>query len=140
MTFSVPTGWRVVDAPANMKLDYQIAVAALHKGSMPNIVITDETFSGTTDQYADFSVRHMSKSIPESKFIDKSKFQTKGGISGTKVVMRNTVQGQALRQVFYLFPTKTGLILTFTVSSPVEQGLKYDKAMDAAMRDLILKK
>lgn len=140
LILALPAGWRVADAPAAMKLDYPIAVTTPYKGSTPNLVVTDEAFTGTPDEYADVSVRNIGKLIPDSKLISKAAFKTRGGVTGTKLVMRNTMQGAPLRQVFYLFPSNTGLMLTFTVSSPVAQGFKHDKAMDDSMRGIVLGK
>lgn len=140
LTLSVPSGWRVMEAPAVMDLDCDIAVTAQYDGFTPNIVVTDEVFSGSSDEYADGVTKSFGNQFSTSKLIKKSPFKTNSAIAGTKLVVRNTMQGRSMRQVFYLFPTRSGVMITLTVTSPVEQGFKHDKAMDNAMRKIRIDK
>jgi hypothetical protein len=140
LTLTVPPGWQVTEGAAALALEYPIAVTAQYEGFTPNIVVTDEVFSGSSDEYADDMTRSFGNAFSTSKLISKTRFKTNAGILGTKVVARNTIMGAVLRQVFYLFPTRSGFMLTFTASSPVEQGFKHDKAIDAAMRKIKIEK
>lgn len=140
LTYTVPAGWRVIDSPPALELEYQTAVTTAHSGVTPNIVITDEVFSGSADEYAKDLTRGFDNPFSTSKLISKSKFKTNAGILGTKVVVRNTFQGVPLRQVFYLFPSRAGIMLILTVTSPVQQGFKHDKVVDETMRKILIEK
>ncbi|MBC7808279.1 MAG: hypothetical protein H7145_19270 [Akkermansiaceae bacterium] len=140
LILTVPPRWQVTEGSPVLALDYPVAVTTPYKGFTPNIVVTDEVFSGSSDEYASEVTRSFGNAFSTSKLISKGKFKTNAGISGTKLVVRNTVMGVVLRQVFYLFPSKSGLMLTFTVSSPVEQGFKHDKAIDDSMRKVVIAK
>lgn len=140
LTLTVPKGWRVIDAPPGLDLDYQVGVTTIYKGFTPNIVVTDEVFSGSSDEYAANMTRSYGNMFSASKLISKARFKTARGLLGTKVVSRNTLQGVVMRQVAYLFPSRSGVMMIFTVTSPVGQGFKHDKAMDDAMRKIVLDK
>ncbi len=138
--YTVPPGWRVKGASPDMGMKYPIAVTTPYNGFTPNIVVVDEVYSGTSDEYADWLTRTFQGQSSTSTVISKNPFKTNAGVLGTKLVVRNTMGTISARQVYYIFPTKAGFILNFTATSLVEQGFKHDKALDNSMRKIVFDK
>lgn len=136
-SFPAPKDWSVVEAPG---LKYKVALATPYKKFSPNIVVIDQTFDGTVEDYATQSIKTMPAQSPGSKFLNKTPFVTKDGTLGLKLAYKTVYNKDSLRQVFYLVPAKNKRMLVITLSSLWEQGLKYDAVTDAAMRNLVITK
>ena len=107
-----PAGWDLVDSG---ELAYQVAVGPEQADFSPNLVVLDETFDGSLDDYVAASLTNMGEFFQEFRLIDRRTFRSDDGHLGTRLITENVQGGRTLRQTYYFFergPTK--FVLTCT--------------------------
>ena len=99
-TYQKPDGWEYKDFPG---LKYEVSIGKPAKGFAPNIVVVDEDFSGTLEEYFKQNVAQVEKTINKAKIISQKKISTADGDAGFKLVYTSEQNGLKLKQIQYFF-------------------------------------
>lgn len=132
-----PKGWKVADFPG---LKFKISLGAPVKGFAPNIVVVDEAYEKSLDDYAKDNIATMQQMFPGMKLLGQTDFTTAGGARAIKLVTERTdesVKGK-MRQVYYLYDAGNKK-LAVTCSSLAEEGAASDAVCDGAMKTFTVK-
>ena len=132
-----PNGWKVVEFPG---LKFKICRGEPVKDFAPNIIVIDETYTKSLDDYAKDNIVTMRKMFQGMKLLDQSDFTTADGTRAIKLLTERYDDGakKNLRQIYYLFDAgNTKLVVT--CSNIAEEGPGSDTVFDAAMKTFVLK-
>jgi hypothetical protein len=97
-SYMPPPGWTIAEFPG---LKYRIAHGPAHAGFSPNIVVVDEHFSGTLEEYVDANLVNMRQLLQKLKVLQRQNFSTKSGEPATRVLTENVQTDRLLRQTFF---------------------------------------
>jgi len=127
-----PSGWKVLEFPG---LKFKISRGEPVKGFAPNIVVADEAYNKSLDDYAKDSIANLQKLFHGLKIISQTDFTTS---DGTRVIKLLTERDDDLvknrvRQVFYLYDAGNKKLVS-TCSSLAEEAPASDLVCDAAMK------
>ncbi len=127
-----PTGWSVSEFPG---LKFKISRGAPAKGFAPNIVIADEAYNKSLDDYAKDSIANLQKLFHGLKVLGQNDFTTS---DGTRVIRVTTERDddlvkKRLRQVFYFYDAGNKKLVA-TCSGLAEEGPGSDMVCDASMK------
>lgn len=131
-SYTPPSGWRVTEFPG---IKYKIALGAVSKGFTPNIVVVDEFWPGSLDDYVKNNIATMKASFQDLKILDQTDFATSDGVRAIKLITEryDDQPKKELRQIFYFFDSGDKKIVA-TCSSLAEDGASLDQSIDAAMK------
>ena len=125
-TYQKPDGWEYKDFPG---LKYEVSIGKPAKGFAPNIVVVDEDFSGTLEEYFKQGVKLVEKTINKAKIISQKKISTADGDAGFKLVYTSEQNGLKLKQIQYFF-SKGDKKYVLTCSSLVASGDEFDNVFE----------
>lgn len=123
-----PAGWDLVDSA---QLAYQVAAGPEQDGFTPNLVVVDEAFDGSLDDYVAASLTSMNQVFQGFRLIHRRPFKSDEGLAGTRLITENAQGGRTLRQAYYFFesgPTK----FVLTCTQLAEAGDSLDTTCDAS--------
>lgn len=135
-TFDFPSGWQEKTIPG---LKTKAVVGPASKGFAPNINIVSEEYKGTLDAYAKLSFEQLFNVMPGFNLLKQSKFKTKDGLEGIRMITESQPGGKNLRQTFYLFDNG-GKKYVVTCTALADDGDKLDSAFDTSMKTFKFKK
>ena len=116
-----PNGWNVTEFPG---LKFKISRGAPVKGFAPNIVVADEAYNKSLDDYAKDSIATLQKLFHGLNIISQTDFTTSDGARVIKLLTErdDDIARKRLRQVFYLYDAGNKK-LAATCSSPRRKHL-----------------
>ena len=132
-----PQGWKVAEFPG---LKFKISLGAPVKGFSPNIVVVDEAYEKSLDDYAKDNIATMQQMFPGMKLLGQSDFTTSDGARAIKLVTERhdeSVKGK-MRQVYYLYDAGDKK-LAVTCSSLADDAAASDATCDGAMKTFTVK-
>jgi hypothetical protein len=127
-----PNGWKVVEFPG---LKFKISLGAPVKGFAPNIVVTDEAYKKSLDDYAKDNIANLQKIFHGLKIISQTDFTTSDGTRAIKLLTErdDDISKKRLRQVFYIYDSGNKKLVA-TCSSVAEEAPASDSVCDSTMR------
>jgi hypothetical protein len=133
-TFSYvpPNGWTVTEFPG---LKFQISRGAPVKGFAPNIVVADEAYKRSLDDYAKDNLANLQKVFHGLKVLGQNDFTTSDGSRVVKLLTErdDDVSKKRLRQVFYFYDAGNKKLVA-SCSSLAEEAPASDLVCDSAMK------
>lgn len=130
-SYILPKGWIAKDTGI---LKFRAALGPPSNGFAPNIIVIEEPFTGTLEQYVNGSERSLAQTTPGYRSLAKSAFTTSEGLRGVKLVTNQVQSGRRLRTTFYFFPSRKDRFFVVTCSALLETGSKWAATFDSAMR------
>jgi len=127
-----PNGWKVMPFPG---LKFKVSRGEPFKGFAPNIVVADDDFDKTLDEYAQGSIATLKELFPGMQLISQTDFKTSDGTRVIKLLTErdDDAAKKRLRQVFYLYDAGNKKLVA-TCSSLAETAPASDLVCDAAMK------
>jgi hypothetical protein len=127
-----PNGWTVAEFPG---LKFKISRGAPVKGFAPNIVITDEAYKKSLDDYAKDNLTNLRKIFHGLEVLGQTDFTTSDGTRVVKLLTErdDDVSKKRLRQVFYFYDAGNKKLVA-TCSSLAEAAPASDLVCDSAMK------
>lgn len=125
-TYQKPNGWEYRNFPG---LKYEVSIGKPAKGFAPNIVVVDEVFSGTLEEYFKQNVAQVEKTINKAKIISQKKISTSDGNTGFKLVHTSEQNGLKLKQIQYFYG-KDDKKYVLTCSILVDSGDEFDNVFE----------
>ncbi len=97
-----PDGWKVSEVPG---LKYKVCLGNPAKGFAPNIVVVEEAYEKSLDDYVKANIAMMQKVFQDHKILSQTDFTTSGGARAVKMITeREDPQlKKRLRQIYYFF-------------------------------------
>ncbi|MBC8140892.1 MAG: hypothetical protein H7Y38_05565 [Armatimonadetes bacterium] len=86
-SYPLPAGWSAQTVPQS---EYTVALVATRGGFTPNINVVREAFVGTVDAYFKASKKAFGQ-VPTARIVSETRFTTKSGVRGWKMVYTNTM-------------------------------------------------
>jgi hypothetical protein len=128
-SYQAPKGWAVQENP---ELDYATCVGpADSDGSTPAIQTNSQGY-----QSVDVYVKSITADTGGANIVDRGSFTTRAGVTGQRLV----IQKDSQERVVYIFPGKSGLLLTFNCACPAAEDGQFRPQFDASMKSLTLDK
>jgi hypothetical protein len=125
-----PIGWSIIELPG---IKYKIFHGQAINGFSPNIVIVDEIYEGSLDEYLRLNNQNTEKVYPDAELVSTTSIKTNNGLNGRKQIYLNASSGRLLRQYFYYFSNNsTKYVITCTV--PNNSGQNYDRIFDESIK------
>ena len=131
-----PPGWKIRTFPG---AKYKISYATPAQGFAPNLNVVDETAAVGLSDYVRVSMTHMNMAYSQFHVLSQGAFRTSSGLSGIRVMSQGTINGKAVRQIFYVFPAPSSRKIIVTASWLASDGNKYTQATDSAMKTFKLR-
>ncbi len=133
-----PDGWKVVEFPG---LKYKICLGEPVKGFAPNIVVTDEAYEKSLDDYVKDNVAAMQQIFQGQKILSQTDFTISGGARAVKMVTErhDPQSNKNIRQTYY-FIELGNKKLVVTCSNIAEDGGALDQVFEAAMKTFTVTK
>ncbi len=127
-----PNGWNVLEFPG---LKFKISRGAPVKGFAPNIVVADEAYNKSLDDYAKDNIATMQKLFHGLKIISQTDFTTSDGTRVIKLLTErdDDISKQKLRQVYYFYNAGNKKLVA-TCSSLAKEAPASDLVCDASMK------
>jgi hypothetical protein len=127
-----PNGWKVSDFPG---LKFKISRGDPVKGFAPNIVVADEAYNKSLDDYAKDNLANLKKLFRNLQVIGQSDFTTSDGTRVIKLLTErdDDVSQKRLRQVFYFYDAGNKKLVA-SCSGLAEEAPASDLVCDAAMK------
>jgi hypothetical protein len=127
-----PSGWKVMEFPG---LKFKISRGAPVKGFAPNIVVADEAYNKSLDDYASDNITNLQNLFHGLKILDQTDFKTSDGTRVIKVLTErdDDLVKKRLRQVFYFYDAGNKKLVA-TCSGLAEEGPGSDMVCDASMK------
>lgn len=127
-----PSGWKVSEFPG---LKFKISRGDPVKGFAPNIVVADEAYNKSLDDYARDNIVNLQKLFHGLKILDQADFKTSDGTRVIKVLTErdDDMVKKRLRQVFYFYDAGNKKLVA-TCSGLAEEGPGSDMVCDASMK------
>ena len=125
-TYQKPDGWEYKSFPG---LKYEVSIGKPLKNFAPNIVVVDEVFSGTLEEYFKQNLAQIEKLINGAKIISQNKISTSDGDTGFKLAFTSEQNGRKLKQIQYFFG-KDNRKYVLTCSILVESGDEFDNVFE----------
>ena len=129
--YMIPEGWTTAEFPG-FKLKISRGVPS--SGYAPNIVVVDEAFDGSVEDYVTACLGPMEKDDQGFKLLEKKPFNTDSGVKGIKLVFESKWDRKQLVQTQYYFEGIKGKMLVITCSVLPEDGPKFSQIFDSAMK------
>jgi hypothetical protein len=125
-----PDTWTVRDFPG---LKYKVIVGPTQAGFASNIVVADETFKGTLDDYVKANKDAIMQVLKKAQIVKQEEFKTTDGLPGVRLIFENEQGDKLLRRTSYFFgATDTKYVLT--CSTLAEGGEKLDPVFEQALK------
>ncbi|HSI83545.1 MAG: DcrB-related protein [Candidatus Methylacidiphilales bacterium] len=132
-SYEVPDDWKVMtkkDISA-----YPLALGPTEGDFTANINVVKEDFGGTIDAYVEANMVTLRKSFKNLKEVDSSKFVTKSGLEGRRVITEHDTFQKDLRQCFYFFKAAKGdTWIVVTTSCLTSVGEKLQPTFDGILK------
>jgi hypothetical protein len=127
-----PNGWTVSEFPG---LKFKISRGAPVKGFAPNIVVADEAYNKSLDDYAKDNIATMQKMFHGLKILGQTDFTSSDGTRAIKLLTErdDDISKQRVRQVFYFYDAANKKLVA-SCSSLAEAALASDLVCDATMK------
>jgi len=111
-SFIPPDGWEMRSVPGRK---FKAAIGPPTAGFTPNIVVSDELWPGSLDDYIKAGIEVMLQKQPNVKVVKKGDFTTSEGLRGVRITLDNFGKDTTRRQTMYTFARgETKFIVTFT--------------------------
>jgi hypothetical protein len=133
-----PEGWTVSDIPG---LKFKVSRGEPANGFAPNIVIVDEAYNKSLEDYVKDNITTMEKLFQGQKILSQSDFTTSDGTRALKMVTeRDDPQvKKTLRQTYYFFDAGNKKLVA-ACTRLAGNGDSVDSLFDAAMKTFTVKK
>jgi len=127
-----PNGWKVLEFPG---LKFKISRGDPVKGFAPNIVVAEEAYNKSLDDYAKDSIVTMQKLFHGLKIISQTDFTTSDGTRVIKLLTErdDDMARKRVRQVFYLYDAGNKKLVA-TCTSLAEEAPASDLVCDTSMK------
>lgn len=125
-----PAGWELVEASG---AEYKVAVGPEQGDFRPNLVVVDEPFDGSLDEYVSTSLTHMGDFFEGFQVISQDEFVPLDGPAAVRFVVENAQGGRLLRHSFYCFDAGARKIV-LTGTQLAGTGASLEPTFDAAAR------
>jgi hypothetical protein len=127
-----PSGWKVADFPG---LKFKISHGAPVNGIAPNIVVADEAYNKSLDDYAKDNTATIQKMFHGMKILGQNDFTTSDGARAIKEVMErdDDLTKKRLRQIFYFYDAGNKKLVA-TCTALAETASVQDSVCDATMK------
>lgn len=127
-----PNGWKVLEFPG---LKFKISRGEPVKGFAPNIVVADEAYNKSLDDYAKDNIATLQKIFHGLTIISQTDFTTSDGTRVIKLLTErdDDISKKRVRQVFYLYDAGNKKLVA-TCSSLAEEAPASDMVCDASMK------
>ncbi len=127
-----PNGWKVLEFPG---LKFKISRGEPVKGFAPNIVVADEAYNKSLDDYAKDNIATMQKLFHGLNILGQTDFTTSDGTRVIKLLTErdDDISKKRLRQVFYFYDAGNKKLVA-TCSGLAEEGPGSDLVCDASMK------
>jgi hypothetical protein len=110
-SFIPPEGWEMRSIPQSK---FKAAIGPPAGGFSPNIVVLDELWPGSLDDYIKAAIESWGQKKPNIKVVKREDFATAEGLEGRRLILENRGDN-ALRQRMYIFPKgETKYVVTCT--------------------------
>ncbi len=129
-SFVPPDKWKVREWPGRK---FKIAVGPAERGFGSNIVVADEAFDGTLDEYVKETKKSLEKAFKKYRLVKQEEFKTATGITGARLIIENEQGDKLLRQTFYLFG-KPKTMFIVACSTLAEGGDKLDPVFEKSAK------
>jgi hypothetical protein len=132
-----PNGWTVSEFPG---LKFKISHGAPVKGFAPNLVVVDEDYNESLDNYARDNLATLQKIYPGMKTLGQTDLKTSDGARAIKLITERDDDSakHRLHQVFYFFDAGNKKLVA-TCSCLAEEASASDPVCDAAMKTFSVK-
>jgi hypothetical protein len=129
-SFAPPDGWTARPFPG---MKFKVVAGPVASGFAPNIVVTDEPFGGSVDEYVQQSLRVGPRVLKNLRVVSQDPFRTASGLQGMRVAIEHDMNGKRLRQLQYIFDrARTKYVLTCSVLAA--DGDARDATFDDCMK------
>jgi hypothetical protein len=127
-----PIGWIVSEFPG---LKFKISRGEPVKGFAPNIVVVDEAYDKSLDDYAKDNIASLKKLFQSLKVLDQADFTTSDGIRVIKLLTErdDDMARKRVRQVFYFYDAGNKKLVA-SCSNLAEAAPASDMVCDASMK------
>jgi hypothetical protein len=127
-----PNGWTVGEFPG---LKFRISHGVPVNGFAPNIVVTDEAYNKSLDDYAKDNLANLQKIFRGLKVLGQTDFTTSDGSRVIRLITERNddASKKRLRQVFYFYDAGNKKLVA-TCSSLADEAPKSDLVCDSAMK------
>lgn len=127
-----PDGWKVADFPG---LKFKISHGAPVNGIAPNIVVVDEAYNKSLDDYAKDNTATIQKMFRGLKILGQTDFATSNGTRAIKEIIErdDDLSKKRLRQVFYFYDAGDKKLVATCTGLP-ETASAQDLVCDASMK------
>jgi len=125
-----PRGWTVYDFPG---LKYKIFYDSPINGFSANIIIVDEIFEGSLDEYLRLNNQNMEIVNPDAELVSKTSIRTNNGLNGWKQIFLNANSSRLLKQYFYFF-SNSNVKYVITCTTLNNSNRNYDKIFDESIK------
>ncbi len=141
-TVPVPPGWKLIDNPGlKYKMGYSPSPL---DGFIPNVAITEETFSGSLAEYVASSIQGMEEEsrkgeiLTDFHFVKQAEVTSKSGVKMIRVIYLATGVAKkiSMRNQVYAVAGKGDIKYIITYSFPESAEIKFDTIIIKAMSGL----
>jgi hypothetical protein len=127
-----PSGWKVADFPG---LKFKISHGNPVNGIAPNIVVVDEAYNKSLDDYTKDNTATIQKMFHGVKILGQTDFATSDGSRAIKEIIErdDDLSKKRLRQVFYFYDAGDKKLVA-TCTGLAETASAQDLVCDASMK------
>jgi hypothetical protein len=140
-SYALPEGWAVRDFPG---YKYKISTGPAAEQFAPNVLVVDEAFPGSLEDYVKASIEGMHKMIAGVNIISQNDFTTEDSTRGIKVVSEreDSTSGtpRKLRQIGYYFDAGNGKKLIAMATTLQNKADQFEPVFDATMKTFKIEK
>lgn len=127
-----PSDWKVSELPG---LKFKISIGLPVNGIAPNIVVADEAYDKSLDDYAKVNTATIQKLFRDLKILGQNDFVTSDGTRAIKEVIEryDDLAKRRLRQTFYFYDAGNKKLVATCTGVP-EAASAQDLVCDASMK------
>ncbi|MDW8396271.1 MAG: hypothetical protein RMM31_08520 [Anaerolineae bacterium] len=135
-SYNIPAGWEVKqpEEVTGADLEFAALFGPASQDFAPNVVFVEDELPGSLVSYVRSLLRQLRSDSAYRSVSNSEEFKTDDGVTAARIVAERVAQNQRLRQVFYIFPERSRVIVaTYSRLSQGNQS-QFDEVVEAAMR------
>ncbi len=128
-----PEGWKAYHLPGRK---YRIVAAPIKEGDAPNIILSDELFVGSLEEYMRMNITTVRMTMlftAEFRILKQEEFRTTEGLPGIRVITEVKHEGRSHRQTYYYFGKGVKKFVAVCTARS-ERGEELDPIFEASMK------